>query len=179
MNTNIFLIGMPSSGKSTLGRKLAAQMGYNFLETDDIIVNQQGKSITKIFEEDGENRFRVLERDLLHSIGPKQRLVVSTGGGMPCFHGNINYMLTNGLVVFINVPIEALYERLIASNKNDRPLIQLNNRTQLLENLRTRHSQRLPIYSQAPIQIKENFTWQHLAEIVRQYLDRNTNHTIL
>ncbi len=169
MQQNIFLIGMPSSGKSTLGRKLAAQLGYNFVETDDIIVNSQEKSIAEIFAQQGEAYFRTLERDLLHTLGPNQKLVISTGGGMPCFHHNIDYMLQNGLCVYLNVPVQSIYERMISSHKNERPLIDLSDREKLMENLIARHQMRHPIYNRAHIIISQDFTVRHLVAAISNY----------
>jgi shikimate kinase len=160
---------MPSSGKSTLGRRLAAQLGYNFLETDDSLVSQQGKSIAQIFSDHGEAYFRELERDLLRSVQAMQSLVVSTGGGMPCFHNNIEYLLQNGLCIYLNVPIQAIFERMTSSSKNDRPLIDLSNPQKLLANLSERHLQRHPIYNKAHIVINDNFTVQNLIAKINEY----------
>ncbi len=154
---NIFLIGMPSSGKSTLGKRIADALHYRFIDTDKLIVREEGRSIAEIFAESGEAYFREAERRVLRTIRPGDSFVVSTGGGMPCFHDNMDYINATGVSVFLDVPIDVLVQRITVHAQEDRPL---NNAAdpQLLNVLRARHEHRLPIYSKAHVTISGETT---------------------
>ncbi|GAB3990134.1 shikimate kinase [Spirosoma daeguense] len=147
---NIFLIGMPSSGKSTLGKRIADTLHYRFVDTDKLIVRDEGRSIADIFAQSGEDYFREAERRILRTIRPGGNTVVSTGGGMPCFHDNMTYINTTGISVFLDVPIDVLLRRILAHAQEDRPL---NNPSDpnLQAVLEQRYVNRLPIYRQANI----------------------------
>jgi len=147
---NIFLIGMPSSGKSTIGKRIADALHYHFLDTDRMIVREEGRSIADIFAQNGEDYFREAERRVLRTIRPGQSLVVSTGGGMPCFHENMDYIRATGVSVFLDVPLNTLLRRMLAHNANDRPLYQPND-PELVDALRQKHDIRLPFYQRADI----------------------------
>jgi shikimate kinase len=147
---NIFLIGMPSSGKSTLGKRVADALHYRFIDTDKQIVRDEGRSIPDIFAQFGEAYFREAERRILRTIRPGDSAVVSTGGGMPCFYDNIEYINATGISVFLDVPVEILVRRIQAHAADDRPL---NNPSDpdLFNTLKQRYITRLPFYSQATI----------------------------
>ncbi len=147
---NIFLIGMPSSGKSTLGRRLADALHYRFADTDRIIMRTEGQTIGDIFTEHGEAYFRQLERQALHDIQPGGSLVVSTGGGMPCFHDNMAYINATGISIFLDVPPIQLARRMKAHALTDRPLFDPNS-PDLVEKLQAKYESRLPFYQQANI----------------------------
>ena len=147
---NIFLIGMPSSGKSTLGKRIAALLHYRFLDTDRLIVREEGRSIADIFAQSGEAYFREAERRVLRTIRPGSSLVVSTGGGMPCFHDNMNYINATGVSIFLDVPVAVLHSRMVSHAQHDRPLYSPDN-PDLLRSLQERYETRLPFYSQATI----------------------------
>ncbi len=151
---NIFLIGMPSSGKSTLGKQLAKRLDYQFVDTDDLIENQEIASVSDIFKYKGEEYFRLVESKILKEIQPNQKLIVATGGGMPCFHGGMDFIKSNGTSVFLNVPPEDLLKRIQKSDANNRPLIDKKTSQQaLLTNIKNRYESRLQFYEQADIQI--------------------------
>ncbi len=151
---NIFLIGMPSSGKSTLGKQLAKRLDYQFVDTDDLIENQEIASVSDIFKYKGEEYFRLAESKILKEIQPNQKLIVATGGGMPCFHGGMDFIKSNGTSVFLNVPPEDLLKRIQKSDANNRPLIDKKTSQQaLLTNIKNRYESRLQFYEQADIQI--------------------------
>ncbi|AUD01772.1 shikimate kinase [Spirosoma pollinicola] len=154
---NIFLIGMPSSGKSTLGKRIADALHYRFIDTDKLIVREEGRTVAEIFAESGEAYFREAERRVLRTIKPGGSFVVSTGGGMPCFHENMDYINATGVSVFLDVPVDILVKRITAHAQEDRPL---NNAAdpQLAAVLRGRHEHRYPIYSQAHVTISGETT---------------------
>ena len=99
----IFLVGYMGCGKSTLGREMARRLGYEFVDTDNFIEEQQGKKISAIFAEEGEDYFRKLEREAVKSLKGRDNVIVSTGGGLPCFNGNMELMNEMGFTVFIKL----------------------------------------------------------------------------
>lgn len=143
---------MPSSGKSTLGRRLANELHYRFVDTDKIIVREENRSIAEIFERSGESYFREVEARVLRTIRPGSALVVATGGGMPCFHDNMDYIKASGVSIFLNITPEILAERMVAHALRDRPLFD-NYDPELVVKLRHRYETRLPVYAQADIRI--------------------------
>ena len=121
----IFLIGMPGAGKTTLGRALAAHYALPFLDLDAEIVVRAGQVIPAIFLEHGEAHFRQLEAEVLREISARPGpLVLATGGGTPCFYDNIKVLNSNGLTVWLDVPVPVLAARLAAgAEKASRPLL--------------------------------------------------------
>jgi shikimate kinase len=146
--TNIFLIGMMGAGKSTIGKLLARQLNYNFLDTDPLIEQCAGKSIPEIFANDGEEVFRDLEQQVLSQVSAYTRLVVATGGGIVMRSLNWSH-LHDGIVVWIDVPVEVLGDRL-KHESADRPLLQTENPLQKLHDL---YGQRRDRYAQADVSI--------------------------
>lgn len=145
---------MPSSGKSTLGRQLAKRLDYQFVDTDDLIENQEIATVSDIFKYKGEEYFRLVESKILKGIEANQKLIVATGGGMPCFHNGIAFIKANGTSIFLNVPPEDLLKRIQKSDVNNRPLInKTTSQEDLLESLKKRCEDRKQFYEQADIQI--------------------------
>lgn len=152
---NIFLIGMPSSGKTTLGKELARHVRYRFLDTDRLIVKASAMEISEIFAQKSEPHFRELERDILRAIRPNSKLVIATGGGMPCFFDNMAYIKAHGLSVFLDVSPDELHQRMKRINANERPLYNPQDE-QLLLTLRQKYTARLPFYAQADVTLSGN-----------------------
>lgn len=140
--SRLFLIGLPGSGKTTMGKELAKELAYTFIDLDDRIVSSAGKSIAEIFTQDGEERFREIERDELRKI-VGERCVIATGGGAPCFHRNMDWMQANGFTVYLNPMLEIIAER-VADDTN-RPLISGDP----LETLQNLLEKRKSFYQQA------------------------------
>ncbi len=164
---NIFLIGMPSSGKSTLGRHLAKRIEYKFIDMDELIEKQELMSVQEIFKYKGEDYFRQVESRVLKEIPVDQKLVIATGGGVPCFFDNIDYIKANGTSIFLNVQPEDLLKRIQKSDINHRPLINKNTTdAELLNSLQERCAYRLPFYQQADIQIDGNIDVDQLLWIL-------------
>jgi shikimate kinase len=161
---NIYLIGMPSSGKSTLGRALAQELDFEYIDMDEILVNNENRSIYQIFQDNGEGYFRKIESELLKTFMPNQKFVISTGGGAPVFFNNMDFIIKNGISIYIDVKPEILFERISHSTKNDRPLIDKTDADKLMENLTNKYNFRYPFYSRANIIISDNFTVGHLKE---------------
>lgn len=105
---NIVLIGMPSSGKSTVGRLLAERLGREFIDTDDEIVSREGRSIAEIFAEDGETEFRKIEREVCEIFSKKSGLVIACGGGVVEFEENMRRLAYNGIIIYLDRSLELL-----------------------------------------------------------------------
>ncbi len=105
---NLVLTGMPASGKTTLGKKIAAMLGMDFIDTDQEIVKYANKSIPQIFSEGGEKVFRDIEEAVIKNIATKNRTVIATGGGAILRDGNIQNLKSNGVVCFLDRPLEKL-----------------------------------------------------------------------
>jgi shikimate kinase len=146
---NIILIGMMSSGKSTLGKKLSRSLGYRFVDLDKLIEKDQGKDISTIFSDEGEPYFRDVESRILKEIVPNRRIVLASGGGTPCFNKNMEYIKTLGISVFLDVPATDLAKRIENHGKDDRPI--LSGVTSLEKELQKKIEDRLPYYSQADV----------------------------
>jgi shikimate kinase len=120
----IFLVGFMGSGKTHWGKQLAKQLTVPYYDLDDVISVQENKSVSQIFAESGEETFRVKEREVLESlIDENETMVLSTGGGTPCFFNNIERMKKYGVVVWLNTHVEVLLTRL-KNEKASRPLIK-------------------------------------------------------
>ena len=118
---NLYLIGMMGSGKSAVGDALARRMGtYNFLDTDTILERVTGMSIPQIFESEGEGAFRDAEAQVLDTVHAHVRCVISTGGGLVLRNSNWSKLQT-GIVIYLNVTPEIIYERI--KHNTDRPLL--------------------------------------------------------
>lgn len=124
---NIILTGYMGSGKTTIGKKLAKLTGYMFMDTDELIEQQQGRTISEIFAADGEEAFREMETKLLEQMleEKKERLVISTGGGMPLREENRTLLAGLGVVFYLKLEPETVYNRIKDDTK--RPLLQCDN----------------------------------------------------
>jgi shikimate kinase len=120
--TNVYIIGYMTVGKSTVGKKIANKLGFDFVDLDLIIEEELKFSIREIFEKKGEAFFRATESKTLIETKKYNNTVISCGGGTPCFNNNIDWMLKNGIVVYLHLPIAILLSRLWR-HKANRPLI--------------------------------------------------------
>lgn len=144
---NLYLIGMMGVGKTTVGRLLAQELGYGFVDTDDVIVKAVGKSINEIFTDEGEAAFRQLESDVLAQVCAYTKLTIATGGGIVLRQENWSY-LHHGLIVWLDCSVETLFNRLLEDTT--RPLLQDPDPQGKLRSLL---EQRQPLYSQADLHI--------------------------
>jgi shikimate kinase len=145
---NLYLIGMMGCGKSTVGQLLAPKLQYRFFDTDAIITQSTGCTIAEIFAESGETAFRHIETQVLSELAAYTRLVVATGGGTVLERMNWSH-LQQGLVVWLDAPIETLLQRL--QGDTTRPLLQEGNPHQKLQQLL---DQRQSLYTQADLRIQ-------------------------
>ncbi len=126
----IFLIGFMGAGKSTLGKKLAKAIGYQFIDTDKEISNQEGNTITELFEAKGEAYFRQLEKEFIEQLDSNENYIVSTGGGLPIYNDLMKKLNEKGITLYLRVKPSTLLLRL-KEGQNKRPLIANLNEGQL------------------------------------------------
>lgn len=144
----IVLIGYMGSGKTTVGRALAKELQLPFYDLDWYIENRMRKKVSQIFAEQGEEGFRRIERNMLHEVAEFENVIVSCGGGTPCFFDNMEYMNQQGQTVYLQASPEVLYGHLLMG-KSVRPLLLGKTREELLVFIKEQLKQREPYYSQA------------------------------
>ncbi len=135
-------------GKTTIGRRLAADLNWQFLDLDEYIERSQGRTIKEIFAADGEPAFRQIETDALRQVADMPRVVIAAGGGTPCNDRNIDIMRHAGATIYINVAPEELAKRLYSARAN-RPLIAQKTDDELLDYIRQKLAEREPFYRRA------------------------------
>ena len=146
--TRIILVGYMGSGKTTVGRQLAMALGLSFYDLDWYIEMRYRRSVAQIFRESGEEGFRQLERNMLHEVAEFENIVLSCGGGTPCFFDNMSYMNSLAETVYLKARPDVLAAHL-RMGKVVRPLIQGKNEEELLAYIEDSLRQREPYYSQA------------------------------
>lgn len=150
MKTSLFLIGFMGSGKSTIGRMLAAPLGLPFIDLDHYLEQQQGQTVPALFESLGEEAFRALEREALHALAQSSPSIIATGGGAPCYFDNMAYMKTKGKTVYLKASPEELSLRLKPELGN-RPLLEGQTKETLPRFISQLLAKRSPFYDQADI----------------------------
>ena len=165
----IFLIGLPGSGKTTLGKKLALLVKEKFVDLDNEIELREGKKITEIFRENGEPYFRSLEAKLLKDwCDAQEGFVLSTGGGAPCYGDNMDHINKAGISIFLDVLIPTITDRIRKDGFFERPLLaslpieELNTKIALLRETR------LPFYQRAHYSFSgDSLTAEGVATLIR------------
>ena len=148
----IFLIGLPGSGKTTLGKALAAHLASSFVDLDSEVEQAEGQSIQSLFSKKGEDYFRKCEAAALaRCCQATGNFVMATGGGTPCFHDNLKTMNQAGLTIFLDVPSREIAERLKRTNLAERPLLARLNDDDLKDKIEFLRSQRINAYRNARI----------------------------
>lgn len=166
------------AGKSVIGRKLAQKLDVSFLDLDDKIEERVGQSIPEIFEDSGESTFRVAERRALLEVIRTFEGVISLGGGSLQNQHMVDHVKLNGLLIFVETPISVIFDRILEDN--NRPLLldaQGNPKSekQLKDELKALYEERLPLYEQAVIKIK-NEGKKSVEDIVEKLLKKIRNH---
>lgn len=147
-NTHCLLLtGYMGAGKSTVGRVLAKKLGYAFRDTDRVLTRHFGKSITQVFKEEGEAAFRSAELEVVDMLTKRNKIVISAGGGTLVRDDTFNIAKAHGLLIYLRLPLEDLYERVIFSPK-DRPMIDVPDAEKVFKE---RFAQRQPYYEKSHI----------------------------
>jgi shikimate kinase len=149
----VYIIGFMGSGKSTTGKKLAAALGWSFIDLDRKVEEYTGKSITGLFEQYGEEFFRNVETEVLKSLESVNDTVISTGGGTPCNDGNMEYMVETGLTLYLKLTPGQLRSRLHESS-GERPLLKDLDYDSLLEFITAKLALREKWYNRAEITVE-------------------------
>lgn len=149
-----FLIGLPGSGKTTLGKQLSEKLLLPFVDLDAEIEKREGKTVQAIFGEEKEPYFRNLESRILKEFCQQEKdFVMATGGGAPCFSDNVELMNASGKTIFLDPPTSVIASRLLNTNLNERPLLDKLSPEQLKDKIEWLRSQRLSFYNQAAIAV--------------------------
>lgn len=148
----IFLIGYMASGKTTLGKVLAKRLNRRFIDLDFFISQRFHTSVQEIFASRGEEGFRTLESNMLREVAELEDVVISCGGGTPCFNNNIDVLLQHGTVIFLDASLERILYRLSVSH-TQRPLVKEKSPAELRQFIAGHLSSRLPFYRRAHITI--------------------------
>ena len=144
----IILIGYMGAGKTTVGRALARDLGLPFYDLDWYIESRRHKTIPQLFEEKGEEGFRRIEQSLLHELAEFEDVIISCGGGTPCFFDNIDYMNQQAQVVYLKATPEVLYQHLQMA-RVERPLLKGKSPEELQQFVGEQLKQREVFYNKA------------------------------
>ncbi len=148
----IYIVGFMFSGKSSHGNNLALTMKRRFVDTDILLAGQENMSVAEMFEKNGEEWFRERERKLLHSLSNLNNVVISTGGGTAIYKDNMDWMLNNGIVLYLKMDIPDIVERIKnAENLNSRPLLNRIKHGDVEKEITEIMSERSPVYERANI----------------------------
>jgi shikimate kinase len=158
---NIALIGFMGTGKTSVGRLVAELLRFEYLDTDDVIQTNTGRSITDIFTRDGEPAFRALEEKIVEELGSRAKIVISTGGGLPLNPKNLASLKTHALVVSLWSSPEKIWERV--RHQSHRPLLHDENPQAKIRELL---AVRAPFYKQADVLL--NTDLRSVREVAQQ-----------
>lgn len=151
----LFIIGYMASGKTTFGRALARKSGMQHIDLDFYIEQRFHSSIKDIFATKGEAEFRRIESAMLREVGEMSDVVVSCGGGTPCFSDNMEYMNSHGLTVCLQASDDVIADRIIMAGSK-RPLMAGKSKEEIIQTLKQHMEVRKPFYDQAAIFISGN-----------------------
>ena len=169
MGKPVYLTGYMGSGKTTVGKKLARQLDYDFVDTDELIVAMAGKTVQAIFDTEGEDAFRLLEHSVLKSLANRINTVISTGGGTPCFFNNMQIMKKTGIVIYLKMHPNSILKRLKLA-KNPRPLLRNIPEEELLPFITNQLIRREQFYLNAHFTIKgESLDIDEVVKIVKGF----------
>lgn len=133
MNKNIVLIGFMGTGKSEVGKELAERLGYGFIDTDELIEEREGISISEIFDRYGEPYFRKIESEVIEEVSKKDKVVISTGGGAVIKQENRENLNRKGIMVCLTASPQVIHER--TRSYDNRPLLKTDDPYKRIEGL--------------------------------------------
>ncbi len=144
----IILLGYMGAGKTTVGRELAKRLNLRFYDLDWYIETRFCKKVSEIFAAETEEGFRRKERNMLHEVAEFEDVVISLGGGAPCFYDNMDYVNQQGETIYMKGTPEILFEHLMMA-KGKRPLLEGKNPEEMKEYIKSSLETREPFYSKA------------------------------
>ena len=144
----IILVGYMGSGKTTVGKALSKETGMMFYDLDWYIENRMHTTVSKLFSERGEEAFRQIEYNMLHEVAEFEDVIISCGGGTPCFFDNMDYLNQQGDVVYLKANPETLYKHLLMA-KVERPLLKGKSADELIAYITEHLKERAPYYEKA------------------------------
>lgn len=167
MPDRIYIIGYMCSGKSSISRRLANRLGYQAFDTDDMFEEKYHISVQDFFDKYGEDYFRKFESEILKKTGELHNVVISTGGGTPCFFDNMQWMNENGVTVFVKISPMTAANRLLTARRK-RPLINGKTEDELKQYVENHYNSRLMYYEQAMLTVKgENVDIDEIFEKIK------------
>lgn len=169
----IFLIGYMGAGKTTIGRELAKELNLDFIDLDHFIQARFQKTVNQLFQDAGESEFRNIEKKMLREVGEFENVIISAGGGTPCFFDNMEYMNQSGTTVYLKASADVLSARLNIS-KDKRPLIKDKNEEELNSFIIDSLCKREPFYSQATVVFETGTveTKEDIDQLVQQLIKK-------
>ncbi|NDF60776.1 MAG: AAA family ATPase [Crocinitomicaceae bacterium] len=152
----IYLIGFMGCGKSTLGKKVANKIHYEFIDLDQLIEERTSSSISDIFQKKGEEFFRVLEHQIIVEISKAKNTIIALGGGTPCYFNNLEIINETGVSLYLERPAKELYQR-IKNAKDTRPLVRSKSDEELLEFIEKLLTERSFHYQRSTYTVPRNY----------------------
>ena len=151
----IFLVGYAGSGKSSLGKRLARRMGLRCVDTDNVVEQQVGAPIADIFHYEGEEYFRIAERRAVEGLANEAMdMVIATGGGLPTWRDNMEWMLRSGVVIYLRRTPEQILSRLTEYGREKRPMFRGKSDEELLAFMHEQMALREPHYAKSHIAVE-------------------------
>lgn len=170
----IYLTGYMGSGKTTVGKELANRLGFSFTDLDKLIENKYRITIPDIFTRYDENAFRLMEHETLQDTFAMSNVVISTGGGTPCFYNNMSLINKNGLSVYLQMNLRSLYDRLVNSRKK-RPLLAEKSNSEIMDYVTKQLAERELYYLRSQLIVKgENMDIENLVNLITNKMKQNT-----
>lgn len=154
----VYLMGYMGAGKTTVGRVLEKHTGLSFIDLDYYIEGRFLKTIGQIFAEKGEAAFREIERRMLHEVSAFEDVIISTGGGTPCFFDNMEFMNASGMTIYLKVSVEELAKRL-ETCKHTRPVLQGRSGEELKRFISESLQKRETYYNQSSVIFEAEKMW--------------------
>lgn len=154
----LFLIGLMGSGKSFLGKKISEALHLPFIDLDSEIEKVEGQAVSEVFSAKGEEYFRKIEAATLRVCAETKEFVMATGGGVPCFHQNMEFIKKTGVSIFLDVPTATIAKRLNEEQRDQRPILRNTTSDNVEQTLAALLKDRLKFYSQADFTVSGEVT---------------------
>jgi len=159
MKKPLFIIGYMGVGKTRIGKKISSLLDVDFIDIDQIIEEQEGQSISKIFKTHGEKYFRDKETQIIQAFNFENKCVVSCGGGLPCHSNNLEIILEKGQSIYLSMDFERIVKKLI-KDKNSRPMISQINDIEFYEKNKALFDKRYSYYKKANFELVLDENWK-------------------